>query len=218
MKNHITKVMTYYKGQCYAWDVVNEAFEEDGSYRQSVFFKTVSSTTLEHTSISSHLTCIDWSRTHPNCVQTASEVDSEVDPGVKIFYNDYNIESAGGKSAAALNVVRGLKARGIRIDGVGSQAHFTVGSTPSLAAQTSNLESFTAQLSTRANDYANTVSACLAVEGCVGITIWDFTDKYSWVPSTFQGAGEACLYNDDFSKKPAYTAELNVLGGSASGG
>lgn len=44
----------------------------------------------------------------------------------------------------------------------------------------------------------------------------DFTDKYSWIPAVFPGAGEACLYNEDFSKKPAYTAVIAALGGSSS--
>ncbi|EHK97040.1 putative endo-1,4-beta-xylanase [Glarea lozoyensis 74030] len=212
MKNHITKVMTQYKGQCYAWDVVNEAFNEDGTYRESI---------------------------GPEYIPIAFQTASEVDPDAKLYYNDFNIESSGAKSTAALNVVKDLKAKSIRIDGVGMQAHFIVGSTPSLSAQTTNLDSFTAQgvevayteldirhssvpasaaqLATQADDYANTVSACLAVTGCIGITIWDFTDKYSWVPSAFSGAGEALPYNEDFSKKPAYAAIVKVLGGAATG-
>lgn len=58
------------------------------------------------------------------------------------------------------------------------------------------------------------MGACLDVEGCVGITIWDFTDKYSWVPSVFEGAGEACLWNEDFTTKPAYDALISLLGGT----
>lgn len=63
-------------------------------------------------------------------------------------------------------------------------------------------------------DYANTVGACLAVSGCVGVTVWDFTDKYSWIPSTFTGAGEACLWFTDYTKHPAYAAVVSVLGGA----
>jgi endo-1,4-beta-xylanase len=118
------------------------------------------------------------------------------------------------------------------------QAHFIVGSTPSLSAQTSNLGSFTALgvevayteldvrftslpptttgLAQQSTDYVNTVSACLATLGCVGITIWDFTDKYSWIPATFSGQGQACLWYADFTKHPAYNAVVSVLGGTAS--
>ena len=48
----------------------------------------------------------------------------------------------------------------------------------------------------------------------MGITLWDFTDLYSWIPSTFSGQGDACLWNSDFSTKPAYTSVIALLGGS----
>lgn len=133
--------------------------------------------------------------------------------------------------------MKSLQARGIKIDGVGLQGHFIVGETPTLSAQTSNLESFTALgvevaytevdirftslppstsgYTQQATDYVNTVSACLATTDCVGITLWDFTDKYSWIPSTFSGQGDACLWNADFSTKPAYTSVISLLGGAA---
>jgi len=159
------------------------------------------------------------------------------DPTVKLYYNDYNIETAGAKSTSAQNLVKSLKARGIKIDGVGLQAHFIVGETASQSALAANLAAFTtlgvevayteldirftslpptttgfAQQST---DYVNTVGSCLVTTGCVGITIWDFTDKYSWIPSTFSGQGDACLWNADFTTKPAYAAVVSLLGGGS---
>lgn len=67
------------------------------------------------------------------------------------------------------------------------------------------------ELATQGDDYANVVGSCLDVEGCVGVTVWVFTDKYSWVPDTFSGAGEACLYDEDYNKKAAWTSVSSVL-------
>jgi endo-1,4-beta-xylanase len=133
--------------------------------------------------------------------------------------------------------VSSLKARGIKIDGVGLQGHFIVGSTPSLATLTATLKAFTnlavevayteldvrftslpptaAGLTQQSTDYVNVVNSCLGNTGCVGITIWDFTDKYSWIPSTFSGQGQACLWYDDYTKHPAYYAVVSALGGTA---
>ncbi|KAF4627511.1 hypothetical protein G7Y89_g10643 [Cudoniella acicularis] len=174
----------------------------------------------------------------PEYIPIAFETAALYDSTAKLYYNDYNIEYSGAKATAALNLVTSLKTRGIKIDGVGLQAHFIVGSTPSLSAQTTNLESFTALgvevayteldirfsslpptdagLSQQSSDYANTVSACLAVTDCVGVTVWDFTDKYSWIPSVFSGAGDACLWYANYTEHPAYAAVVNVLGGSVS--
>ena len=154
-----------------------------------------------------------------------------------MYYNDYNIEYSGAKATAAQTIVKSLQARGIKIDGVGLQGHFIVGETPDLADLTSNLESFTALgvevaytevdirftslppttagYEQQATDYVNTVGSCLATKNCVGITLWDYTDKYSWIPSTFSGQGDACLWNSDLSTKPAYTSVISYLGGGS---
>jgi endo-1,4-beta-xylanase len=60
------------------------------------------------------------------------------------------------------------------------------------------------KLAQQRTDYQNVVAACTAVEGCIGVTIWDFSDKYSWVPQTFGGQGAACPWDDNMQKKPAY--------------
>lgn len=172
----------------------------------------------------------------PEYIPIAFETAALYDPTVKLYYNDYNIEYAGAHATAALNLVSSLKARGIKIDGVGLEGHFIVGSTPSLSTLEASLKAFTALgvevayteidirftslppttagLAQQATDYVNVVNACLAVTDCIGITIWDFTDKYSWIPSTFPGEGDACLWNADYTVKPAYYSVISALGGS----
>src|SRR6185312_11714748 len=64
--------------------------------------------------------------------------------------------------------------------------------------------------------YNNVVKACVAVTRCVGITIWDYTDKYSWVPNTFSGEGAALPWDENLAKKPtAYNAIVTGLCGVA---
>lgn len=214
LKNHITNEVTHYKGKCYAWDVVNEAFNDDGTYRTDIFYNTIG----------------------PEYIPIAFEAAAAADPTVKLYYNDYNIETPGGKATAALNLVKSLKARGIKIDGVGLQAHFIVGGTPSLSSQVANLNTFIAAgvevayteldirftalppsasgLTQQTTDYFNTVSACVQV-GCVGVTIWDYTDKYSWIPSTFSGQGDALPWDSNLVKKAgAYYGIVSALGGT----
>ncbi|CAG7916373.1 unnamed protein product [Penicillium olsonii] len=217
MKNHITNVVTHYKGKCYAWDVVNEALNEDGTYRTNIFYQTIGEAYL------------------PIAFATAAAAD----PDVKLYYNDYNIESSGSKSIGAQRIIKLVQQYGAKIDGVGLQAHLIVGSTPSQSAQATNLAAFAALgvdiayteldirmtlpstaalLAQQATDYKNTVAACVANTKCIGVTIWDYTDKYSWVPSVFSGQGAALPWDENLAKKPAYEAILSALGGTASTG
>lgn len=132
-----------------------------------------------------------------------------------------------------------VKQYGAKIDGVGLQSHFIVGSTPSQSAQTANMNAFTAlgvevavtELDIRTNtpatssavtqqakDYAATIGACKAVSGCVGVTIWDYTDKYSWIPGVFSGQGAALPWDSNLQKKPeVYNAILSAWGSAPSG-
>ena len=174
----------------------------------------------------------------PAYIPLAFKWAQAADPSVKLYYNDYNIETAGAKSTGAQNIVKMIKAYGGKIDGVGLQAHFIAGSTPSTSAQVSNMKAFTAlgvevavtELDVRmtlpetstldaqqAKDYVSTVNACLQVDGCVGLTVWDFDDKYSWVPSTFSGQGAADIFNNNVQAKPAYSAILSALNAAATG-
>ncbi|CAG8954726.1 hypothetical protein HYFRA_00004649 [Hymenoscyphus fraxineus] len=215
LQNHVTKTVTHYKGQCYAWDVVNEALEQDGTFRKSIFFNTIGE----------------------EYIKIAFEAAAAADPDVKLYYNDFNIENPGQKSTAALNIARSLQSSETKIDGMGVQAHFIVGSTPSRKDQIATLQSYTAlglevaytELDIRmklpstpeleiqqSKDYENSVGACVAVKGCVGITVWDFTDKYSWVPQTFPGQGAALPFDENFNRKKAYFGIIAGLsGGSA---
>ena len=152
---------------------------------------------------------------------------------MKLYYNDYSIEFSGAKTTAAQNIVKLVKSYNTKIDGVGLQGHFTVSDTPSRKDLASMLQSYTAlgvevaytevdvrmktpasdaDLQQQKTDYASIVGACVDTEGCIGVTIWDWTDKYSWVPNTFPGYGAACPWDENLQKKPAYRGILSALG------
>ena len=100
MYNHIMTVVTHYKGKVKGWDVVNEAIEDDGSFRQSLYYKIIG----------------------PEFIELAFRFAHEADPNVELYYNDYST-SLPAKREAICKLVRSLKAKGLRVDGVGMQSH-----------------------------------------------------------------------------------------------
>ncbi len=103
MKTHIQTVVGRYKGRVNAWDVVNEAFEDDGSWRKTKFYQIIGEDYLE----------------------LAFQFAHEADPDAELLYNDYSMFHAGRRDAV-VKMVQDLKAKGIRIDGVGMQAHYAL--------------------------------------------------------------------------------------------
>ena len=112
--------------------------------------------------------------------------------------NDYNIEGTGAKADALYTFVSSLLNASAPIDGIGMQAHLIVGSVPTTIQE--NIARFTAlglevalteldirmpvpaaeaDLEQQKADYESVVGACAAVEDCVGVTVWDYTDKVS---------------------------------------
>jgi endo-1,4-beta-xylanase len=103
IKKHISTIVGNYKGRIDAWDVVNEALEEDGSYRKSPFFKIGGEAFIEK----------------------AFQYANAADPGAELYYNDYNLITPE-KRNGAIRIINNLKSKGIKIDGVGVQAHWSL--------------------------------------------------------------------------------------------
>jgi endo-1,4-beta-xylanase len=215
MESHITTEATHYKGKVYAWDVVNEPFNEDGSLRQDVFYNAMGANYLA------------------DAIRTAHAAD----PNAKLYLNDYNIEGENAKSDGMYNLAKNLLSQGVPLGGIGLESHFIVGQVPS--SMLANMQRFAAlgldvavtelddrihlpasssDLQQQANDYSTVVKNCLAVTRCVGVSQWGIDDGHSWIPGTFPGYGAATMYDSNYQPKPAYTASINALGGSSSGG
>lgn len=101
LENHISTVVGRYRGKIHGWDVVNEAFNEDGSYRESKWFKIIGE----------------------DYIEKAFQFAHAADPDVELYYNDYN-EWYPKKRDRIVKMVNDLKAKGIRIDGIGMQGHW----------------------------------------------------------------------------------------------
>ncbi|SOB86103.1 endo-1,4-beta-xylanase [Streptomyces sp. 1331.2] len=202
MNNHITQEATHYKGKIYAWDVVNEAFADDGSgrHRSSVFQNLLGDGFIEE----------------------AFRTARAADPGAKLCYNDYNIENwSDAKTQGVYRMVKDFKSRGVPIDCVGFQSHFGNGGAP--ASFRTTLANFAAlgvdvQLTeldiaqAPANAYADTVRACLDTARCTGITVWGIRDSDSW-----RTGENPLLFDNNGNKKAAYGAVLTALNGSSGG-
>ena len=104
MKEHITTIVTRYKGRIHGWDVVNEAILEDGSYRKSPFYQILGE----------------------EFIPLAFQYAHEADPDAELYLNDYGMNNPGRRDTY-VKIANELKARGLRIDGIGMQSHVGMG-------------------------------------------------------------------------------------------
>lgn len=100
MKDHITTVVTRYKGRVHGWDVVNEAIVEDGSYRKSPFYDILGE----------------------EFIPLAFQYAHEADPDAELYLNDYGM-NAPGRRDTYVRIIKDLQERGLRIDAIGMQGH-----------------------------------------------------------------------------------------------
>lgn len=105
--NHITTVASRYDGKVYSWDVVNEALNEDGTLRNSIFLQKLGD----------------------DYIVEAFRLAQKAAPNTKLYYNDYNIEQPK-KRAGAIAIIKKIQAAGVRIDGVGIQGHWHIDNPP----------------------------------------------------------------------------------------
>ncbi len=118
MYHHITTVVQHFKGKVKGWDVVNEAFNDDGTYRQSPYYKIIGK----------------------DFIPLAFRFAHAADPNAELYYNDYSLSNPK-KREAVCRLVRELKAQGLRIDAVGMQSHNGT-DYPSLADYEASMQAF----------------------------------------------------------------------------
>lgn len=108
LTNHITTIVGKYKGRIDSWDVVNEALNDDGTLRKTVFLDSYGKDYLK----------------------LAFQLADKADPKAKLYYNDYNL-CQSSKRIGAINIIKDLQNSGVKIDGVGEQGHWNL-NTPTL--------------------------------------------------------------------------------------
>lgn len=104
LDDHVKNIASHYAGRVQSWDVVNEALNDGGGYRQSLFYQHAG----------------------PDYIERAFSAARAADPDALLYYNDYNMESDANKLASLTTMLDGFKARGVPIDGVGFQMHVSM--------------------------------------------------------------------------------------------
>ena len=224
LQDHINTVVTHYKGQVFAWDVVNEAVSDS---------QTGSGTVMKD-SIWYNQPGIGLTGT--GYVEQALQWAHAADPGALLFYNDYNIEQTGPKFNAVYAMVKDFVTRGVPINGVGIQMHIDTTGYPSSAGLTQNIQQLTAlglqvhitemdvripvdasgnattaDLQAQAQTYQRILTICLENPGCTAFQTWGFTDAHSWIPSSYAGYGDALPFDVNYQPKPAVASILSAL-------
>ncbi len=108
LHDHIDRVMKRYAGQVFAWDVVNEAMDENGRMRDSIWYNQPG---------------IGFADRGTAYLEQAFRWAREADPHALLFYNEAEGEFLNHKSDAIYEMLKDFKHRGVPIDGVGLQLH-----------------------------------------------------------------------------------------------
>jgi endo-1,4-beta-xylanase len=218
MKTHIQTVMTHFKGKLAAWDVVNEAFTDNGGYRttESIWYKKLGK----------------------DYIARAFKYAREADPTAVLFYNDYAQETNSGKLDAILAMVDDFKKRGIPIDGLGLQMHLGISTSGILNALseyaktglTIHISELDINLSNYQKNPSLTLTDALSAQQKqkyktvvqyykqilpkaqqFGITNWNVGDADSWLHQVIQKNEYPLLFDENCAKKPAYFGYMEGL-------
>ncbi len=223
LEQHIKTVAGHYRGKIFAWDVINEAYDELQPGRlRSTIWRDQPGIGLVGSGSSYIERCFRWAH--------------EADPQALLFYNEAGAETMNPKSDAIYAMVRDFRQRGVPIDGVGFQMHIAK-LHADVASISANIHRFTAlgvqvhitemdvalpvdpngnprpeDLQRQADIYREIATACLSHPGCTAIQTWGFTDKYSWIGShSKQTQGAALPFDRNYRAKPAYEALRKAL-------
>ncbi len=209
LEDHIKTVVTQYKGQIYAWDVVNEMFE-NGQYRETLWYKAFGPDYIEKALI--------WAR--------------EADPDVLLYLNDYGVEEVNIKSNAFYDLAKELLDKGVPLDGIGLQFHMQNDNPLDILSVYTNVKRFVdlglqvdfteidvrirqpitdEKLAKQGDIYREVAGIVVGLDGADNFTTWGITDQYSWVPGFFDGYDAALPFDRSYEPKPAFDQVLALL-------
>lgn len=120
LEDHIKTIVGKYRGRVHGWDVVNEALNENGTLRESIFLKTVG---------------VDY-------IKKAFAFAAAEDPAAELYYNDYNLVNFA-KRQGAIQLIKNIQDNNVKIDGVGIQAHWGLNK-PSIETIDTTIKAFAA--------------------------------------------------------------------------
>lgn len=216
LRDHIYTLVGRYKGRVAIWDVVNEGINDGnaGDLRDTPWHRLIGD----------------------DYIELAFRFARDADPDALLFYNDYNIESVNAKSNAIYAMAQDFVNRGVPIDGIGLQSHFTLGTVnaPSIARNIERIgtlglqvqmtevdvrydgETTDAILEEQADDYASLARTCFDSPYCTAFITWGVSDRFTWLRGGNLGfykntTVEPLLFDDDYAPKPAYYAVRNLL-------
>ncbi len=201
MQDHIRALVGRYRGRVAVWDVVNEALEDDGSYRNSIWYQGMGK----------------------QYIRDAFVLARAEDPNSALIYNDYDVAWLNPKSDAMYQMVADELAAGTPIDGVGFQMHLASDFVDYESVER-NFERFAnlgldiyitefdvamfggpnEQL--QADIYKKVMELCLRQTRCKAIQSWGYTDRYSW-----RAGYQPLMFDDKYIAKPAYYSWQSVL-------
>lgn len=208
LKEHIQTVVGKYRGEIYAWDVVNEAFNDNGSLRDSIWLRTIG----------------------PDYIALSFKWAHEADPKALLFYNDYNIEEVNKKSNAVYSMMKDFQETGIPIHGVGLQMHTSTRFKLDFNNIKRNINRFNeldiqsqiteldVVLDNNTRDkkhntrkqieiFSQSLDTCLNAKGCTAFIMWGITDKYS--PRNEHD--KPLVYDINYRPKKIYNALLETM-------
>lgn len=101
MKAHIETVVGRYRGRVHCWDVVNEAIDDNGKLRDSPWLRIIGE----------------------DYIEKAFTYARQADPDALLIYNDYSM-TLSARREGVIQLVKQMQGNGIRVDGIGMQAHY----------------------------------------------------------------------------------------------
>lgn len=216
-------MLTHYKGEVYAWDVVNEVLIHDGSG-------------LRNNDYPSHELCYSiWSDDidDDSLIKFAFNEAHLIDPDAKLFINEFNAaEKDDPKAEKLYELISGWKSESIPIHGVGFQLHLLEEAPPDMSKIRENIERYNnlgievhfteidvrilepvteEKLEHQAEIYADLMEIAVDYSNVTANVFWGFTDKYSWIPYFFPDYDSALIFDASYQPKPAYDRIIEVL-------